>query len=296
MENGCQLCPRKCGARRSEGQRGYCKAGDMPRLAKVMVHKWEEPVISGERGSGAVFFSGCTLGCEFCQNYEISSNCFGKDVSVNRLAQIFLELQGKGVHNINLVSPTPYINQIKKALDLTRGKLYLPIVYNTSGYETIEAIRSLEGYVDVYLPDLKYMDSNLSNRLSHAKNYPEYATKAILEMVRQTGKNLYDREGMLKRGVIVRHMVLPSYAQNSIDCLKWMGENLPLDDILISIMSQYTPFFNAESFPEINRRLSREEYDKVLEFASQMGIENGFIQELSSAKEEYTPCFDLEGV
>ena len=292
----CVLCPRKCLAERNSGKIGFCGAGEKPKLARAMLHFWEEPPISGTRGSGAVFFSNCTLKCQFCQNFKISDQGFGKEITEKRLGEIFLELQEKGAHNINLVSPTPYVKSIKSAIDMVRKELTIPIVYNTSGNETVETIKSLEGYVDVFLPDLKYVDSKLSKKLSHAENYFEFASKAIIQMQKQTGKNTYDKEGILKKGIIVRHMVLPSYTENSTKCLRWISENLPLDEILVSIMSQYTPFHKAESFPEINRRLTEEEYEKVLDFADEIGIENGFIQELSSAKEEYTPIFDLQGV
>lgn len=292
----CVLCPRKCLAERNSGKIGYCGAGDKIKIAKAMLHMWEEPPISGENGSGAVFFSNCTLRCEFCQNFKISAEGFGKEITEKRLAEIFLELQEKGAHNINLVSPTPYVDEIKRAIDSIRGDLKIPVVYNTSGYETAQTIKGLDGYVDIFLPDLKYVDSCASKELSHAENYFEFAGKAIIQMQKQTGANTYDKNGMLKKGIIVRHMVLPGYVENSLAVLKWVSENLPLDDILVSIMSQYTPFHNAHNFPKINRRLSEEEYERVLDFADELGIENGFIQELSSAKEEYTPEFDLQGV
>ena len=295
MYEECILCPRKCKVNRNKSV-GFCGAGANLKVSKAMLHLWEEPPISGEKGSGAVFFSHCTLKCCFCQNYKISSEGFGKEISEKRLEEIFLNLAENGANNINLVSATQYIPQIIKVLDIVKPKINIPIVYNTSGYETVEIIKSLDGYVDIYLPDLKYKSSNLSEKYSGAKDYFECASKAILEMYRQVPKNIYTKDGLLKKGMIIRHMVMPNCTYDTKDILMWIKENLPLDDILISIMSQYTPFYKSKNIDEINRRLTEEEYNEVMDFALDIGIENGFMQELSSAKEEYTPNFDLEGV
>lgn len=291
----CSLCPRHCGADRSH-TKGFCGGGTLPKLARAALHFWEEPVISGEEGSGTVFFSGCPLQCVFCQNYTISSGNFGQEIPVERLAEIFLELQEQGANNINLVTGSHYVPQIIQALNLVKKQLYIPVVYNSSGYETLETLRMLDGYVDIYLPDLKYMDKQRALRYSNAADYVERATAAVLEMFRQVGPVQYDERGMLKKGLIVRHMVLPNGVEDSIDVLKWIADKLPLADILVSVMSQYTPFHRSGDYPEINRRLTQEEYDRVLDALDDLGIENGFCQELSSAKEEYTPSFRLEGV
>lgn len=291
----CNLCPRSCGADRSK-QTGFCGGGANVKLARAALHYWEEPVISGEEGSGTVFFSGCPLQCVYCQNHEISSANFGQEVSVERLAEIFLELQAQGANNINLVTGTHYVPQIISALQSVKKQLYIPIVYNSSGYESIETLKMLEGYVDIYLPDLKYLDNHRALRYSAAADYVERATAAIMEMYRQVGAVQYDERGLLKKGLIVRHMVLPNGVEDSIHVLQWIAENLPLDDILLSVMSQYTPFHRSADFPEIHRRLTEEEYDTVLDALEDLEIENGFCQELSSAQEEYTPSFRLEGV
>ena len=266
------------------------------RLARAALHFWEEPCVSGEEGSGTVFFSGCSLGCVFCQNYQISAGHFGRDIPVERLAEIFLELQEQKANNINLVTGGHYIPQIVRALDLVRGKLHIPVVYNSSGYETVEALRMLKGYVDVYLPDLKYRSPERGARYSHAPDYFAVASKAILEMFDQVGPVRFDGQGMIQKGLIVRHMVMPNGVEDSMDILTWIADNLPLDDILVSVMSQYTPFYRSGEYPEIDRRLTAREYDRVLDWLDCMGIENGFVQELSSAKEEYTPDFSLQGV
>ena len=295
QKNGCTLCPRQCGVDRSRFV-GRCKVGSRVKLARAALHFWEEPCISGESGSGTVFFSGCPLGCVFCQNYPISAQGFGKEVSIERLSEIFLELQEQGANNINLVTGGHFVPQIVQALDLVRGKLTIPVVYNSSGYETVQTLRLLKGYVDIYLPDLKYFSSARSERYSHAPDYFAVASQAVREMFSQVGAVRFDSNGMLQKGMIVRHMVMPDGAEDSMDILTWIAENLPLDDILVSVMSQYTPFYQSENYPEINRRLNQKEYDRVLDWMDCMGIENGFVQELSSAKEEYTPDFSLQGI
>ena len=291
----CRLCPRQCGVDRSK-QTGYCGVSDRVKPARAALHFWEEPCISGERGSGTVFFSGCALKCVFCQNYQLSAGHFGKEVSIQRLAEIFLELQQQGAHNINLVTGGHYVPQIVQALELVRKDLKIPVVYNSSGYETVETLRQLKGYVDIYLPDLKYYSPERSARYSNARDYFAVASQAVQEMFSQVGPVQFDEQGMLQKGVVVRHMVMPNGVEDTMDILTWIAEHLPLDDILVSVMSQYTPFYKSADYPEINRRLTQEEYDRVLDWMECMGIEQGFVQELSSAKEEYTPDFSLQGV
>ena len=291
----CRLCPRQCGVDRSK-RTGYCGVSDRVKLARAALHFWEEPCISGERGSGTVFFSGCALKCVFCQNYQLSAGHFGKEVSIQRLAEIFLELQQQGAHNINLVTGGHYVPQIVQALELVRKDLKIPVVYNSSGYETVETLRQLKGYVDIYLPDLKYYSPERSTRFSNARDYFAVASQAVQEMFSQVGPVQFDEQGMLQKGVVVRHMVMPNGVEDTMDILTWIAEHLPLDDILVSVMSQYTPFYKSADYPEINRRLTQEEYDRVLDWMECMGIEQGFVQELSSAKEEYTPDFSLQGV
>ena len=291
----CRLCPRQCGVDRSK-QTGYCGVSDRVKLARAALHFWEEPCISGKRGSGTVFFSGCALKCVFCQNYQLSAVHFGKEVSIQRLAEIFLELQQQGAHNINLVTGGHYVPQIVQALELVRKDLKIPVVYNSSGYETVETLRQLKGYVDIYLPDLKYYSPERSARYSNARDYFAVASQAVQEMFSQVGPVQFDEQGMLQKGVVVRHMVMPNGVEDTMDILTWIAEHLPLDDILVSVMSQYTPFYKSADYPEINRRLTQEEYDRVLDWMECMGIEQGFVQELSSAKEEYTPDFSLQGV
>ncbi|WP_296627741.1 radical SAM protein [uncultured Negativibacillus sp.] len=291
----CRLCPRQCGVDRSK-QTGYCGVSDRVKLARAALHFWEEPCISGERGSGTVFFSGCALKCVFCQNYQLSAGHFGKEVSIQRLAEIFLELQQQGAHNINLVTGGHYVPQIVQALELVRKDLKIPVVYNSSGYETVETLRQLKGYVDIYLPDLKYYSPERSARYSNARDYFAVASQAVQEMFSQVGPVQFDEQGMLQKGVVVRHMVMPNGVEDTMDILTWIAEHLPLDDILVSVMSQYTPFYKSADYSEINRRLTQEEYDRVLDWMECMGIEQGFVQELSSAKEEYTPDFSLQGV
>ena len=296
---GCRLCPRCCGADRAVSF-GYCQAPAGIVAARAALHPWEEPCISGTRGSGTVFFSGCTLGCVFCQNYQISREAFGKPISVSRLSEIFLELQEAGAHNINLVTPTQYLPWIVPALDAVRDRLAIPVVYNCGGYERVQTVKALEGYVDVWLPDFKYMDSSLSLGCSKAADYFSAASAAIAQMIRQTGPLVWDQTSasvpLLKRGVIIRHMVLPGHRQDSISLLRWISENLPKDRFLISLLSQYTPWFHSEAFPELNRRITTFEYRQVVDEALRLGLDRGFMQEKNSAKEEYTPPFNLEGL
>lgn len=295
--HSCTLCPRRCGVDRTK-TRGYCQSGTLPKVARAALHFWEEPCISGETGSGTVFFSGCTLKCVFCQNYQLSHENFGREITVSHLADIFLRLQEQGAANINLVTATHYLPSVLEALDLARPQLAIPIVYNCGGYEQPETIRALEGYIDIYLPDLKYYDPVLSEKYSGAKDYFTYASRSIQEMIRQTGNLQWNDENpaLLTKGVILRHMVLPGAREDSIRLLHWIHDNLPPHSFLLSLMSQYTPFYRSKEFPEINRRITTYEYEKVLDTAIELGLTDGYMQKKSSAKEEYTPPFDLSGV
>ena len=291
----CNLCPRNCNVDRSV-RTGFCKSSDKLKVARAALHYWEEPCISGRDGSGTVFFSGCNLKCCFCQNYNISSDCFGKEISVERLGEIFLELQDKGANNINLVTAVQYIPSIIKALDNVKHKLNIPVVYNSGGYENVQTLEILKDYVDIYLPDIKYFDRELSKKYSLAEDYFDRAKEAVIKMIDNAGELKFNDKGIMQRGVIVRHMVLPSCYKDSIKILNWINDNLPKDKFLISFMSQYTPFYKAHEYPEINRRVTTYEYNKVVDEALRLGLDSGYIQEKSSAKEEYTPPFDLEGV
>lgn len=296
MYEACSLCPRNCRVNRHITT-GYCGCSDTIKAARAALHHWEEPCISGTRGSGTVFFSGCTLKCCFCQNHTISQEGLGKEISDETLAQIFLRLQDSGAHNINLVTATQYLPSVLNALDSVKEKLFIPVVYNCGGYESPDTVKLLRDYVDIWLPDLKYNSSGLSLRYSNAANYFETARKAILQMVIQTGRPQFDSSGtIMKKGVILRHMVLPGAKEDSLRLLHWMKEELPEGMFYISLMSQYTPFYHSKDYPEINRRITSYEYNKVLEEAIRLGLDQGFMQEKSSAKEEYTPPFDLEGI
>ncbi len=288
---GCNLCPRQCGADRSK-EKGFCGAGDKLRIARASLHHWEEPCISGSRGSGTVFFSGCVMRCIFCQNHEISAGNKGADITVERLAEIFLELREQGAHNINLVNPTHYVPQIIGALDIVGDSLGIPVVYNSGGYERVETLRMLSGYVDIYLPDVKYFSEEAA-KLSAAPHYIETAMAAVEEMLRQTGRPQFDGD-LLKRGTVVRHLVLPYLYKDSVEIIRRLGERFG-QDILFSLMSQYTPFHKAKEHPRLNRRITTFEYNKALDAVLEAGLQ-GFMQERSSAKEEYTPSFDLSGV
>ncbi len=291
----CHLCPRNCGINRNISV-GFCGCDSTLKAARAALHHWEEPCISGTRGSGAVFFSGCTLKCCFCQNHLISQGTLGKELSPKRLGEIFLSLQEQGAHNIDLITATQFLPQILPALDFVKHKLHIPVIYNCGGYEKTETLALLKDYIDIYLPDLKYFDSSLSWRYSKAKNYFEIASEAIPYMIEQTGGLRYDTQGILQKGVIIRHMVLPGGKEDSIQLLHWIKENLPKGKYLLSLLSQYTPFYKSSDYPEINRRITTYEYNKVLDTAISLGLTQGFMQEKSSAKEEYTPPFDLEGI
>lgn len=295
----CDLCPRKCLVDRKKGEKGICGQTEKLKVARAALHFWEEPCISGDAGSGAVFFSGCPLHCVFCQNENIANGTVGKEISLERLVDIFLELQEKRANNINLVTPGHFVPQIVKALDQARKQgLTLPVVYNTSSYETVDTIKMLEGYVDIYLPDFKYMSQVLSKKYSHAPDYAEVAKAAIAEMVRQTGKAVFvngDEDNLILRGTIVRHLTLPGCMEDSMQILKYLHETYG-DMIYISIMNQFTPLSNLEKYPELNRRITDEEYETLVDYAIEIGIENGFIQEGDTAEESFIPAFDCEGV
>ena len=298
MENtmsNCNLCARHCNIDRSTDKTGFCKMTEEIRVARAALHMWEEPCISGEEGSGTVFFSGCSLRCVFCQNNTIANGDTGKSITIERLSEIFLELQEKGANNINLVTPTHYVPQIIKALDLARSNgLHLPIIYNTGSYDTVDTIRLLDGYVDVYLPDLKYVSNELSARYSHAKDYFTIASAAIAEMYRQVGPPQFEND-MIKKGMIVRHLVLPTHTKDSKAVIRYLYETYG-DNIFISIMNQYTPLPPVSAYPELTRTVTASEYDSVVDYAIDLGVENGFIQEGETSKESFIPPFDLEGV
>lgn len=349
----CELCPRRCrvnrlGSPNARGTKdidsvqsastGFCGCGPVVKVARAALHQWEEPCISGFRGSGTVFFTGCTLRCCFCQNYNISQEGFGKEITDEKLADIFLRLQDQGAHNINLVTATQYLPSVLKALDSVKQKLTIPIVYNCGGYERVETVKALADYVDIWLPDLKYCDPGLSARYSGAPDYFKVASAAVAQMIKQTGdltfQTVYEEAdlstpaaqsggsaggirpasgsagsagsagsthsgrslALMTKGVIIRHMVLPGAKDDSIRLLHWIRENLPEDQFYVSLLSQYTPFYKSCDHPEINRRITSYEYYQVVDTAIELGLTRGFMQEKSSAKEEYTPPFNLEGI
>ena len=288
----CNNCPRKCNVKRNaltDFGKGFCNMGEKPVIARADLHFWEEPPISGTNGSGTVFFSGCNLQCIFCQNEKISRGKFGKEITVEELKNIYKELIDKGAHNINLVTGTHFIDAIAQSLS---SPLSVPVVYNCGGYESIDALKKLENKVDVYLPDLKYADDTLALRYSKAPNYFEIATKAIKEMFRQAGKFKINDDGIMEKGVIIRHLILPGQTDNTKKVIDWVKSNFDDDDVLFSLMSQFTPIPSC-NVDELNRRLTQEEYDEVEEYLFNSGIENGFMQELSSSSEEYVPPFEL---
>lgn len=292
----CRLCPRMCGVDRSEYNKGMCGETAEIRLARAALHFWEEPCISGEKGSGTVFFSGCNLGCVYCQNRQISKGEIGKTVSVERLSEIFLELKDKGAQNINLVTPTHFVPQIISAVQNAKMKgLNLPIVYNTSGFETRETIHSLRNTVDVYLTDFKYFSPELAEKYSNAYTYPEAVKASLDEMVKQQPQLLFGENNMLKNGVIVRHLMLPGHLQDSKDVILYLYETYG-EKIILSIMKQYTPYKIPENYPELNRKVTDEEYEELLMFALDLGVENAFIQEGEVAEESFIPAFDYEGI
>lgn len=292
----CLLCPRKCGINRRTGQTGVCGVSSEIKVARAALHYWEEPCISGKRGSGAVFFSGCSLHCVFCQNREISDGKEGKVISKDRLSDIFMELEGKGANNINLVTPGQYIPDIVWAVNDAKSRgMKLPIIYNTSGYENVTELKLLEGIVDVYLPDFKYMDSTLSARYSRAKDYPSVAKQALSEMVRQQPDVVIDdATGLIQKGVIVRQLLLPGHVNDAKAVLKYLYDTYH-DHVYISMMSQFTPIA-LKDYPEINRTVTKREYERLVNYALEIGITNAFIQEGDVAKDSFIPAFDCEGV
>lgn len=295
--SNCTLCPRKCGVNRLSGQTGYCGQTIGIRAARAALHFWEEPCISGTTGSGTVFFTGCNLRCVFCQNHEIAKGKIGKAISHHRLAEIFLELQEKGAANINLVTPGHFIPQLIQALSSAKAQgLTLPIVYNTGSYEEVDTLKFLEGIIDIYLPDLKYCSDKLASDYANAPDYFEKATAAIAEMLRQVGRPGFDSAtGLMKKGVIVRHLVLPGQVKDSKKILRYLWETHG-NDIYVSIMNQYTPLPHVATRPELNRRVTTDEYRRVLRFAEKLGIEQGFIQEGDTASDSFIPQFNTEGI
>jgi putative pyruvate formate lyase activating enzyme len=287
----CDLCPRNCKVNRLDGKKGFCKAGKNIKLAKASLHYFEEPCISGNAGSGTLFFTGCNLNCKFCQNYKISQEGVGEEISIEELAKKMLDLQKLGANNINLVTGFMYIPQIIEALKIAKTQgLNLPIVYNSSGYESLKALKLLDGYVDIYLPDFKYYYDELAFNLSNAKNYFEVAKEAIKEMIRQAPKNIYDEDQIMKKGIIIRHLVLPNHIQNSKQVLKWIKKNLP-DTINVSVMAQYFPSYNALKTEDVNRKLSEEEFEEIENFVYSLNLKNGYIQYLEENEEQYVPDF-----
>lgn len=302
LPHRCTLCPRACGADRAAGHIGFCGADDRLVVARAALHHWEEPCLSGSpddtRGSGTVFFSGCALRCCYCQNYPISQEGVGKAITTEHLAEIFLRLQQEGARNLNLVTATQYLSQVREALDAARtAGLTLPVVYNTGGYETVETVKALQGYVDIWLTDFKYASTDLASRFSSAKDYPAVAEAALRQMLQQTGAPVFDSEGFLRRGVIVRHLALPGCVQDSRAVLQLLARIQKETGVpfVPSLMSQFTPFYKASEHG-LGRRITTYEYRQVIDEAIRLGLTDGYMQEKSSAREEYTPPFDLEGV
>lgn len=295
MYSSCTLCPRNCHADRMHGQLGYCSMPDSVLVARASLHMWEEPCISGTNGSGTVFFTGCNLKCVFCQNHAIAIGQKGKALSISQLSDLFFMLEEKGAHNINLVTPSHYIPSIVSALtDAKRRGLAIPIVYNTSGYDSVESLALLDGLVDIYLPDFKYVSSELSLRYSHAADYFDVASKALAEMYRQVKDPVFQGD-MMQKGIIVRHLILPNCTKDSKAVIRYLYETYQ-NHIFISIMNQYTPLPHVQAYPEINRKVTEAEYDKVVDFAVRLGVEQGFIQEGDTASESFIPDFDFTGL
>ena len=296
LMEACCLCPRECGVNRLEGKKGFCGVDAKVMVARAALHMWEEPCISGKEGSGAVFFSGCSLGCGFCQNRQISGGQSGKQITIEHLVEIFLNLQEQKANNINLVTAGQFLPQVAEALKRAKAQgLHIPVVYNSSGYEKAEILKILDGLVDIYLPDMKYMDTQLAKQYSHAEDYPDVAKEALAEMVRQCPVCEFDERGIMKKGVIVRHLLLPGHVRNSKEVLAYLYETYR-DQIYISIMSQYTPVKQIKKYPELNRRVTKREYERLLDFAMELGIENGFFQEGDPVGESFIPAFNGEGV
>ena len=295
MYTSCTLCPRNCHVDRTAHQTGFCGMDDSIQIARASLHMWEEPCISGTNGSGTVFFTGCNLKCVFCQNHSIAIGQKGKEVTPSRLADLFLMLQDKGAHNINLVTPSHYIPGIAQALIVAKERnMTLPVVYNTSGYDSVQSLSMLDGLVDVYLPDFKYVSATLSKRYSHAADYFEVASKSLAEMYRQVSDPVFE-DDLIKKGIIVRHLVLPGCTADSKDVIRYLYETYG-DRIFISIMNQYTPLPHVASYPELNRKITDAEYDEVVDYAIDLGVEQGFIQEGDTASESFIPEFDFTGL
>ena len=285
----CEICPHKCKVNRIKNQVGRCKSKSTVKVAKASVHNFEEPCISKINGSGTVFFSNCNLNCVFCQNYEISQLGLGKEISIDELSNVFLKLQNENVNNINLVTPTSYVPQIIEAIKIAKNNgLKIPIVYNTNSYENVETLKLLEGYIDIYLPDLKYAENALAKQYSNINNYFEIATKAIKEMYRQVGNIEFDENGIAKKGIIIRHLVMPNHIENSKKVLQWIKDNMP-DDIFVSVMNQYFPTYKAKEFKDINRKLTNREMKKIEEFIYSLNFKNGYIQDTEKNEQQYVP-------
>ena len=292
--NNCTICPHKCGINRNEGKIGRCKSKDTVKIALYSTHNFEEPCISGEKGSGTIFFSNCTMNCIYCQNYEISQQGRGKEITIEELANIFLKQQEKGVQNVNLVTPTSYVPQIIEAIKIAKKNGFtLPIVYNTNGYENIETLKMLDGYIDIYLPDLKYYYNELGEKYSKIRNYFEITTEAIKEMYNQVGAPVLDNNGVMKKGLMIRHLILPNNIENSKKVLKWIKENINAN-VYVSIMAQYFPTYKAKENDDLNRKLTKQEYDEIENYLYEvLGLENGYIQELGEHEEEYVPKWEF---
>ena len=285
----CEICPHKCRIDRTKNQIGRCKSTDKVKIALYSIHDFEEPCISGKNGSGTVFFSNCNMNCIYCQNYEISQEGRGKEMSIEELADIFIKQQNRNVENINLVTPTSYVLQIIEAIKIAKSNgLKIPIVYNTNGYERVETLKLLKGYIDIYLPDLKYYDDKIGKKYSKIDNYFEIATKAIQEMYRQVGAPKLDERGIIKKGLMIRHLVLPNNIENSKKVLKWIKENID-ENVYIDIMAQYFPTYKAKESLELNRKLTKEEYEEIEQYVYELDIKNGYMQELGEHEEEYVP-------
>lgn len=290
--SSCTLCPHMCKVNRNNGKIGHCTSTSNVKIALASLHHFEEPCISGKNGSGTVFFSNCNLHCAFCQNYKISQLGLGHEISINELANIFLEQQKNLAENINLVTPTMYVPQIIEAIKISKANgLQIPIIYNSNGYENVETIKLLNGYIDVYLPDLKYFDDDLAKKFSGINNYFENASKAILEMYFQVGLPKFDEKGLIKKGLIIRHLVLPNHIDNSKKVLLWIKDNLP-KEVYVSLMSQYFPTYKAKGIPDLNRKLSLEEFAEIKKYLDELDIYNGYFQELGDHEEEYVPNFE----
>lgn len=289
----CNICPHKCGVNRLNGIKGRCKSDNKIKIALASVHNYEEPCISGKNGSGTVFFSNCNLNCIYCQNYEISQLGKGKEITIEHLAQIFIKQQEKNVNNINLVTPTMYVPQIIEAIKIARKKgLNIPIIYNSNGYENVETIKKLNGYIDIYLPDLKYYSNEIAKKYSKIDNYFETAISAIKEMQKQVGNPIFNEEGIIQKGVIIRHLILPHHLLNTKNILKYVKENFD-ENTYISIMAQYFPTYKAKEDKLINRKLTKKEYKEIENYLYLLNLKNGYIQELGEHEEEYVPNFDL---